>query len=295
MTTQGVVLGAGGQVARELRQTQPQAWNVRYLSRDTLDITRTSQLESALAEQGVAWVINAAAYTAVDRAEEQAELAERVNGEAPGALAACCQGLGIRLLHLSTDFVFDGRQSTPYRPDDAINPLSVYGRSKRLGEEAVLAAHPSAVVLRTSWVYSRHGNNFVKTMLRLMAERDQLGVVEDQVGSPTWARGLAEACWGFLREPAAGGIFHWSDAGVCSWFDFAVAIRELALDLGLLQRAAIIVPIDTQAYPTPAVRPAYSVLDKSASRDLLGRPGFHWREQLRAMLTDLMEEEEKSP
>ena len=109
-------------------------------------------------------------------------------------MAACCQGLGIRLLHLSTDFVFDGRQSTPYRPDDAINPLSVYGRSKRLGEEAVLAAHPSAVVLRTSWVYSRHGNNFVKTMLRLMAERDQLGVVEDQVGSPTWARGLAEAC-----------------------------------------------------------------------------------------------------
>lgn len=295
MTTQGVVLGAGGQVARELQQTQPQAWNVRYLSRDTLDITRTSQLESALAEQGVAWVINAAAYTAVDRAEEQAELAERVNGEAPGALAACSQRLGIRLLHLSTDFVFDGRQSTPYRPDDATNPLSVYGRSKRLGEEAVLAAHSSAVVLRTSWVYSRHGNNFVKTMLRLMAERDQLGVVEDQVGSPTWARGLAEACWGFLREPAAGGIFHWSDAGVCSWFDFAVAIRELALDLGLLQRAATIVPIGTQAYPTPAVRPAYSVLDKSASRDLLGRPGLHWREQLRAMLIDLMDEEEKSP
>ena len=295
MTTQGVVLGAGGQVARELQQTQPQAWNVRYLSRDTLDITRTSQLESALAEQGVAWVINAAAYTAVDQAEEQAELAERVNGEAPGALAACSQRLGIRLLHLSTDFVFDGRQSTPYRPDDATNPLSVYGRSKRLGEEAVLAAHSSAVVLRTSWVYSRHGNNFVKTMLRLMAERDQLGVVEDQVGSPTWARGLAEACWGFLREPAAGGIFHWSDAGVCSWFDFAVAIRELALDLGLLQRAATIVPIGTQAYPTPAVRPAYSVLDKSASRDLLGRPGLHWREQLRAMLIDLMDEEEKSP
>lgn len=295
MTTQGVVLGAGGQVARELQQTQPQAWNVRYLSRDTLDITRTSQLESVLAEQGVVWVINAAAYTAVDRAEEQAELAERVNGEAPGALAACSQRLGIRLLHLSTDFVFDGRQSTPYRPDDATNPLSVYGRSKRLGEEAVLAAHSSAVVLRTSWVYSRHGNNFVKTMLRLMAERDQLGVVEDQVGSPTWARGLAEACWGFLREPAAGGIFHWSDAGVCSWFDFAVAIRELALDLGLLQRAATIVPIGTQAYPTPAVRPAYSVLDKSASRDLLGRPGLHWREQLRAMLIDLMDEEEKSP
>ena len=295
MTTQGVVLGAGGQVARELQQTQPQAWNVRYLSRDTLDITRTSQLESVLAEQGVVWVINAAAYTAVDRAEEQAELAERVNGEAPGALAACSQRLGIRLLHLSTDFVFDGRQSTPYRPDDATNPLSVYGRSKRLGEKAVLAAHSSAVVLRTSWVYSRHGNNFVKTMLRLMAERDQLGVVEDQVGSPTWARGLAEACWGFLREPAAGGIFHWSDAGVCSWFDFAVAIRELALDLGLLQRAATIVPIGTQAYPTPAVRPAYSVLDKSASRDLLGRPGLHWREQLRAMLIDLMDEEEKSP
>ena len=188
---------------------------------------------------------------------------------------------------MSTDFVFDGSRGQPYGPDDEPNPLGVYGRSKLDGELAVMAAGGAPLVLRTGWVYSRHGGNFVKTMLRLMAERDQLAVVEDQVGTPTWARGLAETCWALVDHDEAAGTYHWSDAGACSWYDFAVAIRELALEQGLLSRAAEIIPIGTSDYPTPARRPAYSVLDKSRVRQLTGRVGRDWRLQLAAMLADL--------
>jgi len=286
-----LVLGAGGQVAQELRLTQPSHRVASYLTRAELDITDAASVAAALEARDVSWVINSAAYTAVDRAEEQPELAEQVNGLGPGVLADCCRRLGIRLLHLSTDFVFDGAQGSPYRPGDATNPQGAYGRSKLAGEQAVLESDPSAVVLRTSWVYSRYGSNFVKTMLRLLAERDHLGVVDDQVGSPTWARGLAATCWEFLDQPDAQGLYHWSDAGVCSWYDFALAIRELGLAAGLLQEAAEVAPIASEAYPTPAVRPPFSVLDKASTWQLLGRPGCHWRAQLRAMLNDLASQE----
>jgi dTDP-4-dehydrorhamnose reductase len=259
-----------------------------------LDIADPVQVAKALDDTGPSWVINAAAFTAVDAAESEPESAHRVNAMGPEILALQCRERNIRFLHVSTDFVFDGTQGHPYAPDAEPNPLGVYGRSKLDGENAVIAAGGSWVILRTGWVYSRHGGNFVKTMLRLMADREQLSVVEDQVGTPTWARGLALACWGLADHGDASGIYHWSDAGACSWYDFAVAIREIALELGLLRQAATLLPIPASQYPTPARRPAYSVLDKTLTRKLLGHSGNHWTSQLRAMLVDLQQHEQQN-
>jgi dTDP-4-dehydrorhamnose reductase len=284
-----LVTGAGGQLGRELQGTTPADWTVVALDRATLDIADTGSLRAALDRVRPAAVINAAAYTAVDKAETEAELAARSNAEGPSVLAGACAELGIRLVHISTDFVFDGAASQPYRPADATGPLGEYGRSKLAGERGTQAANPAALILRTGWVYSRFGNNFVKTMLRLMAERDQLSVVVDQVGTPTWARGLALTAWAGLLHEDAHGIYHWSDAGVCSWYDFAVAIQEEALALGLLQREIVISPIPASDYPTPAARPSYSVLDKSSTCRDLDVTLAHWRAQLRAMLADLKE------
>ena len=192
-------------------------------------------------------------------------------------------------MHISTDFVFDGTSATPYTPDAPTAPLGEYGRSKLQGEQAVTAALPQALIIRTGWVYSAFGNNFVKTMLRLMGEREQLNVVADQVGTPTWAQGLARACWAAAQRPHLSGIYHWSDAGVCSWYDFAVAICEEGMAQGLLSRPVDVRPIPAADYPTPARRPSYSVLDKTSSWRDLELQGVHWRRQLRAMLADLKE------
>jgi len=186
-------------------------------------------------------------------------------------------------------FVFDGRSSVPYATDAPTAPLGQYGHSKLAGEQAVQDTFSEALVMRSSWVYSRFGNNFVKTMLRLMAERDELAVVADQVGSPTWARGLASALWAAAARPALCGIYHWSDAGECSWYDFALAIFEEASALGILQRPVKIRPITSSEYPTAAARPRYSVLDTTRSTLDLELPGVQWREQLRNMLADLKE------
>ena len=287
MSLTALVTGAGGQLGRELQGTSPAGWTVAALDRTALDIADTGSLRAALDRVRPAALINAAAYTAVDKAETEAELASRSNADGPAVLAAVCAELGIRLVHISTDFVFDGAASAPYRPGDATGPLGEYGRSKLAGEQGTQAANPAALILRTGWVYSRFGNNFVKTMLRLMAERDQLNVVVDQVGTPTWARGLALTVWAGLLHEDAHGIYHWSDAGVCSWYDFAVAIQEEALALGLLQSEIAISPIPASDYPTPAARPSYSVLDKSSTCRDLDVTLTHWRTQLRAMLADL--------
>ena len=182
-----------------------------------------------------------------------------------------------------------GDASSPYKPGDNTNPLGEYGKSKLAGELAVKSALPSAVIFRTAWVYSAFGANFVKTMLRLMAEREELSVVADQVGTPTWARGLAEAIWLAVEKPEMQGIYHWTDAGVCSWYDFAVAIAEEGLALGLLPAQPKVHPIPGSAYPTPAQRPAFSVLDKDSTWQALDTEGLHWRVQLRSMLQELKE------
>ena len=284
-----VVLGAGGQLGRELTRTAPANWQCVALTRRELDVGEPAALLQRLADIEPRLVINAAAYTAVDRAESEVAEALRINAEAPAHVAAACRELGARLVHVSTDFVFDGKSSVPYAPQAPTSPLGEYGRSKLLGEEAVQRALPDALIMRTAWVYSVFGANFVKTMLRLMAEREQLSVVADQVGTPTWARGLADALWMVADREGLTGIYHWTDAGVCSWYDFAVAIGEEALALGILSRPVDVRPIPGADYPTPAVRPNYSVLDKGSSWRDLALEGRHWRSQLRAMLTEYKE------
>ncbi|MEH6608349.1 MAG: dTDP-4-dehydrorhamnose reductase [Halioglobus sp.] len=291
MTSRAVIFGGSGQLGSELKASLPAAWTCEAPARVQLDIAAADSdlLTSELRRLGPEAVINAAAYTAVDLAESEPEQAHLVNAVAPANLARVCADLDIRLIHISTDFVFDGTADQPYLPEHECNPIGVYGASKLAGERAVMAAHPEAIIIRTSWLYSRFGANFVKTMLRLMAERESLAVVADQVGTPTWAAGLAQAAWSAAEHPGLHGIYHWSDNGACSWYDFAVAIRDEALDLGLLTRAVEIKPIPGTDYPTPAARPAYSVLDKNSSWRDLEVPAVPWRQQLQRMLLDLQE------
>jgi dTDP-4-dehydrorhamnose reductase len=284
-----LIVGAGGQLGRELRRTAASSDECVATTREQLDIADASAVAACLAESAPQLVVNAAAYTAVDKAETEVEAAHRGNAVGPGVLAQACARHGSRLIHISTDFVFDGFSSTPYTPEAPTAPIGEYGRSKLSGEDAVRSAAPEALIIRTGWVYSSFGNNFVKTMLRLMAERDELAVVADQVGTPTWANGLARAIWAASGKPQFSGIYHWSDAGACSWYDLAVAINEEALALGLLHKAVKIRPIPAAEYPTPAQRPAYSVLDKSSSWRDFALEGVHWRVQLRAMLKDFKE------
>jgi dTDP-4-dehydrorhamnose reductase len=282
-----LVLGGGGQVGRAVAKALPAGHGLVIKTRAELDIADASAVAEVLAQAQIDWIINAAAYTAVDRAEEQRAQAVAVNDTAVAVLAAAAAKAGCRLLHLSTDFVFDGKSNRGYLPEDPTNPLSVYGSSKLAGEQHVLHAAAAGIVVRTSWVYAAAGQNFVLTMLRLMRERDQVRVVCDQIGAPTWAEGLASAIWGLIDAAVPGGVYHWTDLGVASWYDFAVAIQEEALARGLLSRAVPIVPIATAEYPTPARRPAFSVLNSGATRALLAVPAQHWRHQLRKMLDEL--------
>jgi dTDP-4-dehydrorhamnose reductase len=289
LTRKIIVVGAAGQLGRELLHTAPDDIECIGLTRAELDVSDADAVNKCLQYHQPEQVVNAAAYTAVDKAESEADAARRGNVDAPANLARACATNNIRLIHVSTDFVFDGAASSPYLPQAATAPLGEYGRSKLLGEQAVQAALPEAMIVRTGWVYSARGNNFVKTMLRLMAERDELSVVADQVGTPTWAQGLALALWQAVERPALTGVYHWSDAGACSWYDFAVAICEEGVVNGLLPREVTVRPIATEDYPTPAMRPPYSVLDKSSSWRDLEFEGIHWRKQLRAMLAELKE------
>ena len=282
-----VITGGAGQVAVELVRTAPPEWRVVALDAKALDVTDPIALRDVFARERPALVINAAAYTAVDAAESDAGAAEAVNERGAGQVAGAATSANARVIHLSTDFVFDGAQGAAYRPDDEPRPLGVYGRTKLAGEREVLGRHPSALVVRTAWVYSSHGRNFVRSMLALMRDRAAITVVADQVGTPTWARGLAHAIWAAANRPALNGILHWTDAGVASWYDFAVAIRDEAIALHLLDYAAPVRPIRTDEYPTAARRPAFSVLDKSATWSALGLEPVHWRTNLRLMLREL--------
>lgn len=283
-----LITGAGGQLGRALVATAPKDVTVQPCTSAQLDVTDLQEVTMLVHEARPDVIINAAAYTAVDRAEQEHEHAFAVNARGPAHLAQAATACGARLLQVSTDYVFDGTGSRPYQPLDATHPLGVYGASKRAGEEAVLGFAGNAVILRTSWLYDAAGNNFVRTMLRLMGEREQLGVVADQIGSPTWSHGLAEALWAAVQQPRLQGIYHWADLGVASWYDFAVAIQEEALALNLLQRAIPIRPLRSEEYPTAARRPAYSVLDTSATRTALGLSGRHWRVALRTMLKGMV-------
>jgi dTDP-4-dehydrorhamnose reductase len=285
--TKVLITGAGGQVGRMLLETRPHAIEAIACAHADLDIGASDAVAQCVARHRPAVIINAAAYTAVDKAESELESAQRINAAGPRHLAAAARECGARLIHISTDFVFDGAASVPYRPDSATNPLGVYGRTKRDGERAVLEALPDqSVVVRTAWVYAANGANFVRTMLRVLRANGAARVVADQVGTPTAARSLAETLWRIAGNPEIGGIHHWTDAGVASWYDFAVAIAEDGAELGLVSRDVTVTPIATSDYPTPARRPAYSVLDKGslAQHDL---SPTHWRKRLRDVLKEI--------
>ena len=280
--------GAAGQLGRELVAAAPAGWDVVACGRAELDVTDEAQTREVLRRERPGVVINAAGYTAVDRAESEPEAAAAVNARGAGNVARAAREIGARMIHLSTDFVFDGCQGRPYLPWDATNPLGVYGRTKLDGEREVEhALSGRSLVVRTAWLYGAHGRNFVHTMLRAMRERGEVGVVADQVGSPTWARGLARALWTAAARPDVRGVHHWTDAGTASWYDFAVAIREEAMRLGLLDREPAVRPLRTGEFPAAARRPAFSVLDKSATWAALDGPPPHWRVNLRRMLEEL--------
>jgi dTDP-4-dehydrorhamnose reductase len=245
-------------------------------------------VQSVMERVGPAVVINAAAFTRVDDAERQASRAEAINAGGAGNVAEAAQRVGARVIHISTDFVFDGSQGRPYAPDDPPKPLGVYGRTKLAGERLV-QEHTAgrALIVRTAWLYAARGHNFVRTMLRLMREQQSVGVVGDQVGTPTWARSLARALWTAVERPALHGVLHWTDAGVASWYDFAVAIQEEALELALLDRAVPVLLLRSHEYPALAPRPTFSVLDKSTGWAALDGPPPHWRANLRCMLRGL--------
>jgi dTDP-4-dehydrorhamnose reductase len=277
-----LVTGANGQLGGALQRFAPTWAEINAIDVDDCDLTDVPMLRARLVVEAPDLILNAAAYTAVDRAESDEALARAINAEAVGVMVEAMADTGGKVVHVSTDYVFDGTASTPYAPDAARGPQSAYGRTKAAGEDRLRAED---ILVRTAWVYEAGGANFVRTMIRLMKERDELRVVADQVGAPTWATGLARTIWA-LVEKGATGTFHHCDDGVASWHEFAVAIAEEALALGLIPRIPAIHPITTAEYPTPARRPAYSLLDCSKTRAFLGDTPVAWRDNLRLMLKE---------
>jgi dTDP-4-dehydrorhamnose reductase len=282
------VVGSRGQLGQSLAETAPATVDFAGADLPELDILDAPALRAHLADERPGFVVNAAAYTAVDKAEDEPEMARRVNVDGARNVAEAACNAGARVIYISTDFVFDGSKGMPYEPDDSPAPLTVYGATKLDGEVAVReATDGDAIVIRTAWLYSRFGHNFVKTMLRLMEERDELSVVADQHGTPTWARSLAEVIWAAIGPDLPGGVYHWTDGGEASWYDFAAAIYQEARRSGLLDRDVAIRAIPTEEYPTPARRPAYSVLDCSATVAALGVEQRPWAERLQQMLAEM--------
>jgi dTDP-4-dehydrorhamnose reductase len=289
-----IITGGLGQLGWELRRTMPSRWEAWITDIDEMDITDPESIAQAFRNFKPDLVINAAAYTAVDRAEDEPELAFRVNRDGVANIAKEAKACQCRIIHISTDFVFDGVSGIPYRPEDKPNPLGVYGKSKLAGEQALMEVYPEgSTIVRTAWLYSAHGNNFVKTMLNLFRQQQVVRVVSDQVGTPTWAFNLARFLW-FLADydPAltTNRCYHFTDAGVASWYDFAVAIEEETRSWR--DHPVEVVPILTKDYPTKAVRPHFSVLNKETTWKLWNEKPQHWREALRSMLKELYDSKE---
>lgn len=278
-----------GQLFHELMRSAPAGVEAVALAEGghRVDVTDRDAVVACLDKLQPDAIINASAWTGVDTAETDAEAARRVNVDGARHLAEAAQSLGAHFSHVSTDFVFGPGDGRPFATDAATGPMGVYGQTKLDGELAVRDAVASSAIVRTAWVYSSHGNNFVKTMLRLMNDRDEIGVIADQVGSPTWAHALAKALWR-ASERRVEGTFHWTGAGVASWYDFALAVYEEGKARGLVQRDVIVKPLTTAEYPTPAARPPYSVMDLVSTRTTLDLNPSHWRDDLRAMLGELV-------
>ena len=287
-----LITGAKGQLGNELEQLQqyyPQ-FNFHLTDRFTLDITNETAIKHFLDTYPINYLINCAAYTAVDKAEVEVEKAQLVNVGATSILAQACAARDIPMIHYSTDYVYHNEQNRPFIETDPTSPKSVYARTKLEGEQLALAHHPNTMIIRTSWVYAQQGHNFVNTMLRLGQERDELRVVFDQIGTPTHAKDLAQATLDIITQAATDehkrnsmkGIFHYSNEGVCSWYDFALAIFELS---GI---QCSVYPIESRQYPTPAQRPHFSVLNKNKIKETFSLNIPHWRESLSTCLTSRM-------
>ena len=290
-----LLTGADGQVGQDLQAlAAARGLAVVPTDRDVLDITDAAAVSEAVRQARPDAVVNAAAYTAVDRAEADPEAAHAVNARGAGNVAAACAEARVPLVHVSTDYVFDGTKGAPYAPSDPVSPLGVYGRTKAEGEAAVAAALPEHVVIRTAWVFSRHGHNFVRTMLRLARERPEIRVVADQFGGPTPAADVARACLAAAEQAAAGrgvwGLFHHAGQPVASWFDLAAEAVRLARAIDPAH-AATVVPIPTSEYPTPAARPARVEMDASAFAEAYGVAPPDWRAGLVPVVRALVESE----
>ena len=282
-----LIVGANGQLGWELERTLPKGMETVGLDFPEIDITRPELVEAVVDRHQPDWIVNAAAYTDVDGAQSHETQAQAVNCDGARNVARAAKDAGVGLVHVSTDFIFNGEKGSPYKWDDTPDPKSVYGKTKLAGERAVQEVFgANTLIIRTAWLYSSHGNNFVHTMIKLMKQRSALSIIEDQIGTPCWANGLALAVWACIQKQLSG-IYHWTDAGAASWYDFSVAIQEEALALGILENPISIWPIPTTDYPTPAQRPAYSVLDKTGLRRAAGLEPVHWRTQLRKMMAEL--------
>lgn len=285
-----LIIGKSGQLANELICSKPADIEHLCLGRDDVNVYDMASLEKAVNAFKPHVIVNASAYTAVDKAETDNNAAYLLNQHAVENLAIIAKQVNARLLHVSTDFVFDGKKNSAYSIDDKTNPCSVYGASKLAGEQAITAHCPeNSAIIRTSWLYSSYGNNFVKTMIRLMKEKEELSVVCDQIGCPTSAEGLARFLWQLATIEALSTIYHWSDYGVASWYDFAVAIQEIAFNNKLLTKKIQIMPIPASNYPTPATRPTFSLLESKDSH--LIEPTQHWTIQLRSCLASLSKQQ----
>jgi dTDP-4-dehydrorhamnose reductase len=290
--TRILLTGANGQVGEELWQTLAPFGEVVPVDRTVWDMANPDSIRPIVQDVQPSLIVNAAAYTAVDKAESEEELANVVNGTAAEVLAQAATQAHAGLIHISTDYVFDGKNSSPYLETEPTNPIGAYGRSKLLGEAAIRQYCPNHMIIRTAWVYGVRGKgNFVKTMLRVGAQREELRVVTDQIGAPTWAKDLALAIAQLAPKlsPATAGTYHYTNSGVCSWYDFAVAIFEEAKALGFPLQVQQVVPITTEEYPTPARRPAFSVLSLQKTSTLLGNHPPYWRDSLRKMLVELQQ------
>lgn len=280
-----LVTGSNGQLGSELKElssTLPH-FHFLFLSRAEFPLNDNNVITKKIAEHKPAYVINCAAYTAVDKAESERDEAFQINATAVGAMAKACAENGARFIHVSTDYVFDGTRKTPLKEEDSVNPINVYGESKLAGEEAALKANPDPVIIRTSWVYSVYGKNFVKTMMRLMAEKESINVVNDQWGSPTYAADLAEAILQIIQADTwRPGIYHFSNEGVITWFDFA---KEIAAQI---QTNCVVQPTTTSSFSTPAKRPLYSAMNKSKIQEDYNVALKDWKESLRTCVRKLL-------
>ena len=291
-----LLIGGRGQVGQELAKTLAPVEPLEIVGRAQLDLTDLDAIAHTIRNLRPRLVVNAAAYTAVDKAESEPDLAYKINAQAPEVMAKSADDCGASLIHISTDYVFAGQAGTPRTETDETGPLGVYGKTKLAGEAAIRAATKYHIILRTAWVYGTQGKgNFLKTMLRLGKERETLSVVSDQIGSPTWAKDIAEAIADLSQQPQTldtpnreklFGTYHFTNSGVASWYDFAIAIFEEAAALDIPLKIQTVNPITTADYPTPAKRPAYSVLSNQKIVELLGRNAPHWRTSLRKMLKE---------